>query len=99
MSENWTHAAFSQQIHTTFHMEHPEWGTVPLELVSVSELRETPRQRVYSLLFRGPLEMPIRQGSFLLKHEVMGAATLFLVPVAREQDGFRYQIIFNQLVK
>ncbi len=97
--ENWTHAAFSKQIHTHFQMDHPELGKVALELVSVSELRETPRQRMYSLLFRGPLEMPFQQGSFPLTHRVMGQATLFLVPVAREADGFRYEAVFNQLVK
>ena len=99
MLENWTHPAFMQHTHTTFHLQHPELGTIPLELVSVSELRETPRQRMYSILFRGPLEMPFQQGSFPLRHEVMGEATLFLVPVAREEDGFRYEAVFNLLVK
>ena len=28
----------------------------------------------------------------------MGRAILFLVPVAREADGFRYEAVFNQLV-
>ncbi len=99
MLENWTHPAFLQQIHTSFELEHPECGNIALELVSVSELRETPRQRMYSLLFRGPLELPFQQGSFPLRHAVMGEATLFLVPVAREADGFRYEAVFNQLVK
>jgi hypothetical protein len=99
MLEDWTHAAFSKQIHTIFGMEHPQWGNIALELVSVSELRETPRQRMYSILFRGPLEMPFQQGSFPLTHEALGEATLFLVPVAREADGFRYEAVFNQFVK
>jgi hypothetical protein len=97
--DTWTHAAFSKQLHTTYALEHPEWGEIALELVSVSDLRETPQQRMYSLLFRGPLEMPFQQGSFPLAHEAMGQATLFLVPVAREADGFRYEAVFNQLVK
>ena len=96
--ENWTHAAFAKHVQTIFTMEHPRGVKIPLELVSVSELRETPRQRMYSILFRGPLEMPFEQGSFPLTHEVMGDAVLFLVPVAREADGFRYQAVFNQLV-
>ena len=99
MIENWTHAAFSQHMHSTFNLEHPDLGTIPLELVSVSELRETPRQRMYSILFRGPLEMPFQQGSFPLQHEIMGRTILFLVPVAREADGFSYEAVFNQLVK
>jgi spermidine synthase len=98
MLEAWTHAAFSKQVGTTYTLEHPEWGGIPLELVSVSDLRETPRQRMYSLIFRGPLEMPFPQGSFPLEHDAMGRAILFLVPVAREADGFRYEAVFNQLV-
>lgn len=99
MLENWTHAAFLEQIHTTFTMEHPQWGQIALELISVSELRETPRQRMYSILFRGSLETPFQQGSFLLTHESLGEAHLFLVPIAREADGFHYEAVFNQLVK
>jgi len=98
MLDTWTHAAFSKQVNTIYRMEHPEWGTIPLELLSVSDLRETPRQRMYSLIFRGPLEMPFPQGSFPLEHDAMGRAILFLVPVAREADGFRYEAVFNQLV-
>jgi len=96
---NWNRAAFAGQIHTFFTLQHPESGNIPLELVSVSELRETPRQRMFSILFRGPLETPFPQGSFPLHHEVLGAVVLFLVPVAREADGFRYEAVFNQLVR
>jgi hypothetical protein len=95
---DWTHAAFSGQAGTIYTLRHPDGGDIPLTLVSVSELRETPRQRMYSALFRGPLEKPFGQGSFPLRHAVMGEATLFLVPVGREADGFRYEAVFNQLV-
>jgi hypothetical protein len=96
--EDWTHPAFVEQANSIFTLEHAELGNIPLELISVSDLRETPRQRVYSILFRGPLEMPFNQGTFPLKHETMGNASLFLVPVAREPDGMRYEAVFNQLV-
>jgi hypothetical protein len=98
MLENWMHPAFVQQLNTSFTLEHESLGTIPLELVSVSDLRETPRQRIFSILFRGPLETPLQQGTFPLKHEALGNASLFLVPVARETDGFRYEAVFNQLV-
>jgi len=29
----------------------------------------------------------------------MGAESLFLVPIAREADGFRYEAVFNNLVQ
>jgi len=72
---------------------------VTVELVAVSDLRETPRQRMFSLVFRGDLEQPMEQGLFSMTHEKMGTESLFLVPIAREADGFRYEAVFNNLVQ
>lgn len=99
MLQDWTHAAFTDNLNTHFVAGHPQWGNVTLELVSVSDLRETPRQRMYSLVFRGPLDRPMEQGLYPLTHEKMGAESLFLVPIAREEDGFQYEAVFNNLVK
>ena len=99
MSNNWTHALFTENLNTTFALQHPHWGNVTVELVAVSELRETPRQRMFSLVFRGDLEQPMEQGLFSMTHEKMGTESLFLVPIAREADGFRYEAVFNNLVQ
>jgi hypothetical protein len=99
MLENWTHDLFVKNLNTNFIAHHPRWGAVVLELISVSELRETPRQRMFSLIFRGPLEQPLEQGLCPLTHEEMGSEEMFLVPVAREADGFRYEAVFNNLVQ
>ena len=96
--EDWTHPALVEQLNTPFTLEHPSLGIITLELIAVSDLREMPRQRLFSVLFRGPLETPFNQGTFSLKHEALGSASLFLVPVARETDGMRYEAVFNQLV-
>jgi hypothetical protein len=98
MLKDWTHALFTENLNTHFVVEHPHWGNVTLELVSVSELRETPRQRMFSLVFRGPLDQPLEQGLYPMIHETMGTESLFLVPIAREVDGFRYEVVFNNLV-
>ena len=99
MLETWTHDQFAKHLNTDFTAQHPQHGNVTLQLVHVSELRETPRQRMFSLMFRGPLEQPMEQGGYPLSHAEMGSAVLFLVPVAREADGFRYEAVFNNLVK
>ena len=99
MLEDWTHALFTENRNTVFALQHPHWGNVTLELVSVSDLRETPRQRMFSLVFRGPLDQPLEQGSYPLTHETMGAESLFLVPIAHEADGFRYEAVFNNMVQ
>lgn len=99
MPKDWTHSIFAENLNTVFTLQHPQWGAVTVELVSVSELRETARQRMYSLVFRGPLEQPLQQGLHPISHEKMGEGGLFLVPIAREADGFRYEAVFNHMVQ
>lgn len=98
MLKDWTHSAFAQNLNTEFAVEHPRWGRVKLKLINVSDLRETPRQRMFSLVFRGPLDQPLEQYLYPMAHETMGAEDLFLVPIAREADGYRYEAVFNNLV-
>ena len=99
MLKDWTHTLFTENQNTNFVVEHNQWGNVTLELVSVSDLRETPRQRMFSLIFRGPQDQPLEQGLYSIIHEKMGNESLFLVPIAREADGFRYEAVFNNLVQ
>jgi hypothetical protein len=96
---NWTHASFAENLNTAFSLQHPQWGIMTVDLVEVSELRETSRQRMYSLVFRGSLEQPLQQGQYPISHEKMDAGELFLVPIGREADGFRYEAVFNNLVQ
>ena len=99
MLKDWTHALFMENQSTTFVVRHPHWGNVTVELVTVSDLRETPRQRMFSLVFCGPLDQPLEQGLHPMTHETMRTESLFLVPIAREADGFRYEAVFNNLVQ
>jgi len=99
MLKDWTHALFTENLNTNFVVGDPHWGNVTVELVNVSDLRETARQRMFSLVFRGPLDRPLEQGLYPITHEKMGTEGLFLVPIAREEDGFQYEAVFNNLVK
>jgi hypothetical protein len=99
MLKNWTHALFTENQNTAFAVQHPHLGNVTMELVTVSDLRETPRQHMFSLVFRGPLDHPLEQGLHPMTHETMGTESLFLVPIASEADGFRYEAVFNNLVQ
>jgi hypothetical protein len=99
MTKDWTHALFMENQNTRFTVQHPRWGNVIVELVSISDMRETPRQRMFSLVFRGPLDQPLEQGLQPMLHEKMGNESLFLVPIAREADGFHYEAVFNNLVQ
>ena len=98
MAEKLTRDAFAETLNTSFQLRHQEQGSIELELIDVSELKTTPRQQMYSIIFRGPLDKPFAQGLYPMEHSSFGQFELFLVPVAKEADGMRYQAVFNQLV-
>jgi hypothetical protein len=98
MLEDLTRDAFAENLNTAFTVQLGQYGAVEMDLVEVSELRAVARQRIYSLLFRGPLEKQSPQGMYRFIHPRMGEFDLFIVPVSREPDGMRYEAVFNKLV-
>ena len=51
----------------------------------------------FNLLFRGPVDGPQSQGTFLFTAPQFGPAALFAVPVSVSADGIDFDVIFNQL--
>ncbi|HTZ19131.1 MAG TPA: hypothetical protein VMB78_11915 [Dissulfurispiraceae bacterium] len=99
MLEDLTRDLFAENLNTTFAVHYGGPEAIAMELVEVSELRAVGRQRIYTLLFRGPLEIQLPQRIYRMEHPRLGEFELFIVPVAREHDGMRYEAVFNQLVK
>ena len=48
----------------------------------------------FSLYFTGP-DRYLPQHVYRIEHEQMGALDLFLVPVGKLDNGFRYEAVFN----
>ena len=90
-------AEFSKHVNTKFRVavEPP----VELELTVVkgylSKAGEQTGMERFSAFFRGPGDRYLQQKIYSLEHEQMGAFELFLVPVSQDQDGFRYEAVFN----
>ena len=49
----------------------------------------------FSLLFRNGAALLFPQQIYRMQHPRLGGFDLFLVPVAREREGFLYQAVFN----
>jgi hypothetical protein len=49
----------------------------------------------FSLLFRNTSSFLFPQQTYRMRHARLGELGIFLVPVARERDGFLYQAVFN----
>jgi hypothetical protein len=69
-----------------------------LTLTSIKEIAKTERQEIFSCFFHGPANMFIPQATYRLKHEQFGEIDLFLVPVAKDKEGFEYECAFNNLI-
>ncbi|NER47880.1 MAG: hypothetical protein F6J86_01955 [Symploca sp. SIO1B1] len=101
--EKLSNAQFSEYLGEPFQLHLEPELALTLELIEVTPLgrrklgedEQSIRQEPFSLLFRGPLEMELPQRIYPLEHSKLGRLDIFLVPVARQQDGMRYEAIFT----
>ena len=91
--------AFAENLNTKFRIPQQSSSAAEIELVEVTEARSTSRLQQFSLFFRGPLESFLPQGTYHVEHERLGSLDLFIVPVGKEQDGFRYEAVFNYVIE
>ncbi len=93
-----TYDTFAGRTGQTF--RDTETGT-ELELTTVEDatatLRNVPEgQRApFSLLFRGPGETLLPQSVRVLEHAELGTLEIFLVPIAQDAGGYRYEAVFS----
>lgn len=99
MSDLLTHETFSRHANTKFRVQLEAANPVELELVEISELRLSPGQEQFALVFRGPNEMFLGQGGRSFEHDQMGQFELFIVPIRQDQQGYYYEAVFNRLRK
>jgi hypothetical protein len=96
--ESLTHKAFTQYLGTKFQVRIDTGTSVDLTLIEASELKMLPGQEHFSILFRGPSEVFLGQGTFLVEHEDLGRFALFVVPMRQDEQGYYYEAVFNRLV-
>ncbi len=97
MIEQWTRDVFAQQVHTPFQVHNAVGSAITVELVQLTDAPSSPKTESFALLFRGPASAFLDQGAYEFQHEHMGTASLFIVPVGRDQTGYYYEAVFNRL--
>ena len=88
---------FSGCVNETFHASLNE-GEIDFVLVEARSIPPPPGNHVrapFSLLFRNTSSFLFPQQTYRMHHGRVGDVGIFLVPVAREREGFLYQAIFN----
>ncbi|NZA27746.1 hypothetical protein H0E84_15310 [Luteimonas sp. SJ-92] len=70
---------------------------VPFVLVEARPLPASPgaMRAPFSLLFRNGAAFLLPQQTYRMRHARLGEVGIFLVPIAREREGFLYQAVFN----
>lgn len=96
MSEILNYEILASQLNTKFALEGGS-ESFELELIEVTKPVITASQTYFALYFRGDKDFMLPQGTYLLNHAELGETPLFLVPTARDADGYKYESIFNLL--
>jgi len=91
--------SFSEQVGSTFEVMDVPPAVFMLKLVRVVEHSKTEHNAAFSVFFLGALDRFIPQGIRKLKHAELGEMEIFLVPVAKTNEGFEYEAAFNTILK
>lgn len=89
-------AVFNELEGDTFIVDFEGGPTVELVLTEIKsrENLDTEETENFSLLFSGPEELPMEQGTFILQHTKLGSPGIFLVPVKQEQGRIFYEAAY-----
>jgi hypothetical protein len=101
MPETFSKELFAEQLNTKFRvlLELENAPEVELELAELAEFPTLTHGRTdverFSLFFYGRGDFFLPQQMYRLAHEQMGEFDIFLVPVAQEPRGYRYEAVFS----
>ena len=94
-------ATFKSQLGTTFTV-NDEASKVNITLVNVDNFAS--RQQLaagkegFSLLFRGPQELTLKQNTYLIEHDKLGMLSFLIVPIGtKNKQAPHYEAIINRL--
>jgi hypothetical protein len=93
--ENLTVDSFSGRVGDRFELA-TDGGTHELTLDECTRLGGAAIEREpFSLVFLGPRDPLLPQQIYALSHPDLGTLELFLVPIAQDENGTRYEAIFT----
>lgn len=103
MVEGITYAAWSAHLNDTFRIHLDSGPIVLVELVQATGQSQRPAGdgqsggESFSLVFQGPLDRMLAQGTYMFEHEQLGVFPLFIVPIGTSEGDVLYEAVFNRL--
>jgi uncharacterized protein DUF6916 len=99
MDERLTEASFTKHLNTVFRVKVSAPRPVELQLVEVKGYaggaNDQSGMERFSLFFNGPGDLHLPQSTYAMEHEQLGSLDIFIVTVARNEQGFLYEAVFN----
>lgn len=99
MSDVQNQASFEKNVNTNFRIELDSHKPVELKLISVTPRVNEPHEQAgmerFSVIFSGPPDFFLPQQIYRVVHPDMGEFEVFLVPIAQEANGFKYEAVYN----
>ncbi len=103
MSDVLNQANFMKNVNTDFRIELDLPKPVELKLISVTPRVNEPHEQAgmerFSAEFSGPLDFFLQQNTYRMVHPDLGEFEVFLVPIAKDADRFRYEAVYNLFLK
>lgn len=91
-------SAFTELVGSTFEVMDVPPSTFEVKMTRVVEHAKSDRQEAFSVFFVGPVERFMQQGIRKIRHAQLGELEIFLVPVAKNDEGFEYEAAFNYVL-
>lgn len=88
---------FKTLVNDTFVFPIENQEKLALTLIEVNSLTKHMEggREPFSLIFKGPENPQIPQGTYVLRHDRFEDLRLFLVPVSNKDSGIVYESLFN----
>lgn len=98
MADKLEHSHFVSHKGSTFKAKGED-GELEVKLVDVSQ-NQTDNIKGFSLLFEGPVDNQLLQGTYAMSHEDVGEHDIFITPVKADihaTDVVHYEAVFQRL--
>ena len=96
MAARLEHEVFSKHLNSNFRISLGDSSQIEVDLNTVNELQLSPYQERFAIIFRGPREPLLPQGSYRFEHDEMGEFILFIVPLRQDDNSTFYEAVFNR---
>lgn len=68
-------------------------------LVHLTPAASVPGYEQFAMLFVGPVQPLLPQGTYRFRHDVLGERFLFMVPVGQDAQGTQYEVCITRKIE